>query len=282
MTTQSTQSTSPRSLAGWADPVLIRRRGRSLGHLVATTAIVVTLAVLEAGVLAPLMQVVLNMSDIESWGISLVIALASAVAMHVAGRIHAGVGPHRSGDRPGRVFALVGAWAMLALTLGVLRVIGMGTSTDVASVGKAAPASDPVKDAVAAGLFLVLFVISGLIAFSQGMDRNDAHAAQVLAEKELAGVRDRLVFWEAQLTRLSTELERRRTDERRVDDLAAIERELSASVLAAAQGRVRTEIGRHAGDPAVIGNASPLHPTHPARRVDSAASRQAAEPGNVT
>lgn len=262
----STTETPAHSLAGWRDPVLIRRRGRSFGHLFATAATIVLLAVLEASVLAPLMQIVLGMAPVEAWGVSAVIAIASAIAMHFAGRIHAGVGRHRSGDGRGRVVGLTAGWGALGIALAVLRVIGMATSTDVTGIGQGVASGPTAKDYVAAGLFLVLYVISGTIAFSQGMDRNDAHEAQVLAEQEHRRTRSQLEFWEAQLVRVSREMDRRQADVLRVDDLAAVERRLSERVRDASLGQVRTELGRLKGDPAVIGVASPRHPDHPVGR----------------
>lgn len=264
-----TPSTTPTqahatSLGGWRDAVLVRRRGRSRSHQAASWGTIVLLALLEAGVMAPLMQIVLGMSPLESWGVAGAIAIASAIAMHFAGRIQAGVGPHRSGDSRGRVFGLGGGWLLLGFALALLRVIGMSTSTDVTGIGQASTGGASIKDFVAAGLFLVLYVISGTIAFSQGMDRNDAHEAKVLAEEELGRVRVRLEFWEAQFTRVTREIERRQADVERVDDLADLERDLSEHVRDAALGQVRTELGRHKADPKVIGIASPRHPDHPA------------------
>lgn len=262
----NTSETPTHSLAGWRDPVLIRRRSRSFGHVFATGATIVLLAVLEAGVLAPLMQIVLGMAPAEAWGVSAVIAIVSAIAMHFAGRIHAGVGRHRSGDTRGRVVGLTVGWLALGVTLAVLRVIGMATSTDVTGIGQGMASGPTVEDFVAAGLFLVLYLISGTIAFSQGMDRNDAHEAQVLAEQEHQRSRSQLEFWEAQLVRVSREIDRRHADVLRVDDLAAVERRLSERVRDASQDQVRTELGRIKADPAVIGVASARHPDHPVAR----------------
>lgn len=264
----SVQSTG-RTLTGWQDPVLIRRRGRSVAHVVATWFIVALLAILEAGVLEPLMEVVLGMGTAESWVVAGVIAIVGAVAMHIAGRIAAGVGPHRAGDGRVRVIALVGAWLLLGAALAVLRVVGMATSTNVTTIGQAHASSGApsVKDLVAAGLFFVLFLIAGLIAFGQGMDRNDVHEALVLAEQARDGNDDTRTFWEGQLTRTAREYERRRADEARIEAWAAAERDLSAQVRDAAYGQVRTEIGRLKTDPAVIGIASPRHPDHPGQGV---------------
>lgn len=264
MSTQAPSPSPTHSLSGWRDPVLVRRRGRSRAHQAASWGTIVLLAVLEAGVMAPLMQIVLGMGPVEAWGVAGAIAVASAIAMHVAGRIQAGVGPHRSGDGRGRVFWLAGGWLLLGFALATLRVIGMSTPTDVTGIGQSTAPGVGLKDVVAAGLFLVLYVISGTIAFSQGMDRNDAHEAQVLAEQELGRVRSQLEFWEAQLTRVTRELERRQADVERVDELEELERGLSVHVRDAALGQVRTEIGRLKADPAVTGIASPRHPDHPA------------------
>lgn len=260
----SEQTPLPPTLSGWADPVLVRRRGRSVGHLLFTWGVILLLALLEAAVLAPLMEVVLNIGVLEAWGIAGIIALVGAVAMHVAGRVQAGMGPERAGDAQSRVVLLVGVWLVLGLVLAVLRVIGLSVSTDITSIGQDSGAGAEAKDLVAAGMFFVLFAISGILAFGMGMDRNDAHEAQVLAEEALGTNAERLTFWEIQLVRVAREVERRQADQARVEVLAQAEREISARVRDAAMGQARTEIGRLKGDPAVTGIASTRHPDHPA------------------
>ena len=266
MTTETSPSPSAaprRSLGGWFDPALLRRRGRSLGQRVAAYGVIVVLAVLESSVLAPLMEVVLNVPTLEAWVVSATISVAGAYVMHSAGRTHAGTGLHRSGDGRARVVLKVAVWAVAGVVITAMRVIGMATSTDVQGIGRSAGNAIEAADVVAAGLFLVLFAMAGVIAFSQGMDRNDAHEALVLAEEALDDVREKLLFWEAQLTRMAQEIERRQDDVSRIDRLAEVERSLSAHVRDSSSARVRTELGRLKGDPSVMGVASPEHPEHP-------------------
>lgn len=256
-------SLAQRSLSGWVDPVLIRRRGPSHGRTVVTVVIVALLAFMEAGVLAPLLQVVVLMTEWESWGVSWLIAVISAYTMHLAGRRHAGFGPHRAGDGRGLTILVVVAWLAVGLVVTGLRVVGLSMSTDIQGLGQDRVAGLPVGDGFAALVFLLLYVMAGLIAFAHGMDRNDAHTALVLAETEWASVQEALEFWESQLLRVACELDRRHADVARVERWAETERDLSVKLRDASLARVRTEIGRVKADPAVMGIASLRHPDHP-------------------
>lgn len=255
---------SGKTLAGWADPVLITRRGNDPAQRVATWLVVGLVVLVEAGVLAPLMKIVLNMDTLEASLVSSAVAIISAVVMHVAGRIRAGVGPHRAGDSMLRVVALVSAWTMLGLAITILRVIGMATSTDLSAIS----APDPgikTTDIVAAAMFLLLYTIAGLLAFATD-SRNDVHEAMLLTAGRRESTLTQLIHWEGVLVRLSREGQRRAADIKHLDMLAKYEEQFSADLRDAAQGLVRTEIGRLKTTPAVMGIASPKHPEHPEQK----------------
>ena len=252
-----------KTLAGWADPVLITRRGKDPAQRVTTWLVVGLVVLLEAGVLAPLMVIVLNMGNVEALLVSSAVAVISAIVMHVAGRIHAGAGPHRAGDSMVRVVALVSAWMMLGLAITILRIIGMSTSTDLSAIG-VPDQGIQTKDVVAAAMFLLLYMISGLLAYST-VDRNDVHEASLLTAGRREATLTQLGFWEGQLVRLSREGQRRAADIKHLDMLAKYEQQLSAEVRDVSMGLVRTEIGR-LKDSQVMGISSPNHPGHPMQK----------------
>lgn len=260
-------STTP---SAWADPALLAKHGTSRPQELWKWAQILLLSVVDAFLIAPLIELVLNESPTKSLLIAAAVACAAAIGMHTAGRLHAGTrGQGRTHNPIAIVITLI--WLGIGCTLAWLRLTGLSISTDVTG-DSGDPTVSTTSDTVAAIALLLIYALAGILAFVHGSSRNDAHAAWGLSRVRLDQAKLELNQWEGILGRLGRERVRRAEDVAHVGAFTQHELERSQSLAAEAKAFARYEIARLKSDPTVSGITSPRHPDHPSFTPPSALS----------
>lgn len=189
----------------WADPALAdaTRVGRSA---LIVLALLIGGACVDAGLMQPAIMSVLRGSVTMSLIIAFALSVMAAVAAGWAGHTWAGA----RGNTPGQPWKLslpvtiMAAWAALGGAIFWLRMSAASTAAVAGYAGADTSNPGQQRDVVAAGVFLVVYILIGLLAFGDLRHlRNDAFQAKLAASRELAEHRALLLAAEVELQRLS-------------------------------------------------------------------------------
>lgn len=256
----------------WAEPHLAFLARRPVVQVVVVAVLLVAGSVVDAGLMRPAVMRVLGDSVAMSTFIAFVLAGLGAVAAGLAGWSWRGA----RGNHPGATGALgepvtiLAVWLALGLGITWLRIGAADAVVGVQYDGAApvAGSHDP-SETIAAALFLVVYVLVGVLAFwhLHGW-RNDAFVAKTHAERDLARAETDLHREEALYERLRANVAVRAHDlTTAADELAdvlASHRSLAGEL--EQLSRVEQAIGL--GDPNKTGVTSAEHHAnpYPARR----------------
>ncbi|GEL95966.1 hypothetical protein [Cellulomonas composti] len=266
-TTHANLETRPSSRkVSWAAPQLAALMPRSpLGPiLVALGAIACT--VVDVLLMEPAVARVLRHDVALSWATAAGIGVVALLAAGQAGWSWRGARGAHPGSRSALVVpvVLLVAWGAGGLGIMAMRLSASRVSTTVAYEGATTAAPAASFDAVAAAVFLVVYVVCGVLAFGDLWElRNDAHAAGRRDLVELEQTRTELGAVEATYQQLHSNVHKRRVEIRRIATDARMARERNARFAAELKHLVRGEMVIGLGDPRRSGIASPRHPDAP-------------------
>ncbi len=264
--TSATTESSGHAMA-WSNPPLSTSKGVSAWARFGVPVVILLGAVLDAALLKPVFDLILDTGEWESWGIAIVLSVVAAVAQFVAGRITRG---HRGNGRPGwpvSAALIVVVWLIVGIGVAIARLVKSQIAVAVQVGATATSTSQAVEppEFVAAGLFLALYLLVGILAFSDGFEaRQDAWSARRNVERELAALHPMHVDGERYYRRLS-QYRGLLGFQLGSIDRARIEAERdNASIGAEAKAYARQAIALLHRDVAITGITSPDHPDHPA------------------
>jgi hypothetical protein len=250
----------------WAEPALAFLHRRPVTQLLLTSVFLVAGTMVDAALMRPAIMRVLGDTDAWSTAVAFTLAGVGAVAAAMAGWTWRGA----VGNEPGRRAALIlpgtilTGWAALGLGITWLRVGAAAALVEVQYDGAAAGASQDASETIAAAVFLVVYLVVGVLAFGDAYAwRNDAFSAKTRAERELATAREELRSQEALFERLRANLAIRAHDlTSNPDALAQVLASHRALARELAQvSRVEQAIGL--GDPTATGITSTQHRANP-------------------
>jgi hypothetical protein len=197
---------------GYAEPAEIA--GRPLGEFMYWIA----LALAAGADLAAFNQIVsIAMPQLGAWLIWLVVAGFTAGALtlaHFAGRlVRDRAAGHGHGDGRTLLLLLVAPWAMLGVTAFVVRLIVANQSNSITAVGGL---SDTNEQVASAGMFLVLYVVSGVVAgVGAYLTRNPCRTRYRMAARDYRKSLERLARSQAPYERALSVLQLHIRDRRR-------------------------------------------------------------------
>lgn len=269
--TQVQMDPTPAPVAGrgspvaWAEPGLAFVARRPVVQLVSVAVFLVGGAMVDAGLMRPAIMRVLKDSEAMSTVIAFALAGLGAVAAGLAGwswRGARGNHPGSNGALGEPVTILVG-WLALGLGISWLR-IGAANAVSEVNYDGAAPVTGSASETIAAGIFLIVYLLVGCLAFWHLHSwRNDAFTAKAHAARDLAGVEGDLAREEALYERLRANIAIRAHDMLTMaSDLGNV---LAGNASLARQleqmSRVEQAIGL--SDPNKTGITSPAHHANP-------------------
>lgn len=252
----------------WAAPHLASLGPRpALGSVLMMAGAVLTTAV-DVLLMYPAVARVLRHSVMLSWLTAAGLGVTALLAASWAGWLWRGARGNHSGSPAALALpgALLGAWAAGGLGIMAMRLTSSRVTTAVAYDGQSAAGAGATNfDGVAAAVFLVVYVLCGVLAFSDFYERrNDAHAAGREALLELDKERQQAAPAEALYQQLVANSLKRRTELAGVDLAATMACDRNATFAAELRQVARIEMATAWGDPTKTGITSAHHPTNPA------------------
>mgnify|MGYP001791431614 CR=1 FL=1 len=214
----NTATITPAAASGpqmdWVEPSLADRDKRPLSRALVDAVVLICGALVDAGLMRPAIMRVLRDTPEMATVISVALALVGATAAAAAGSAWRGA----RGNQPGRRAVLVMPgllglfWLGLGLGIGWVRVGAASITATTQYDGQAATTGSASQaDLIAAGVFLLVYVLVGMLAANDAYQwRNDAFTAKVNAQKKLGAARKNLSDTEALLVRLVENLQIRK------------------------------------------------------------------------
>lgn len=268
ITSTATPEPAPRATLHWAAPHLASLAARPatasvlmLGGALLTTAVDVFL-------MYPAVARVLRHSVALSWLTAGGLGLTALLAASWAGWTWRGARGNHPDSRAALILPLVllSAWAAGGLGIMTMRMTSSQAATTVAYEGASAAGATATNfDGVAAAVFLIVYVLCGVLAFSDFFERrNDAHTAGRRALLDLEKVREMAAPVEALFQQLLANTLKRRTEINGVDHAAKMACDRNARFAAELKQLARGEMAIGWGDPTRTGITSPRNPDNPA------------------
>lgn len=250
----------------WTDPTLAGLGPRSRLAPVGLVVLAVAITLVDVLVMYPAVARSMGHDPVLTWLTALGLGLVALLAAAVAGWTWRGA----TGNRPGSwaplvlpVLLLV-AWAGLGALLLRLRLQVSDVATTVAYEGELPQPAEDGFDALAAGVFLAVYVLCGLLTFGDLHHwRNDAYSAGRRAVTDLKACQDELTENEASYQHLLANHHKRTAEIDRLAADAIMATTSNAAFAAELEQLVRQEIAVGLGDPATTGITSPRHPSNP-------------------
>lgn len=269
-TVQSTAHATPlpRRRLNWHAPRLAALLPRSPLAPVAVMAGAMACTTVDILLMEPAVARVLRHSLALTWATSAGIGVMALLAGAWAGWTWRGARGNDSGSRAALLLpgVLLAAWAAGGFGIMIMRLSASKVNTTVAYEGaSAAPVAS--FDGVAAYVFLVVYIVCGVLAFGDFYElRNDAYST---ARRELVTLeksRAELGAVEATYQQIHSNVHKRRAEIRRLPADATMARERNAEFAAELKHLVRGEMAIGLSDPRKTGIASPRHPDAPNSR----------------
>lgn len=255
----------------WEDPSLASSQGASRAGQFLLVGSIVLGACVDSALIVPVILRVLKEYEWAAWIVSVTIAILSAVAMFVAGRLIRGArgNPPGPGGASTPAWFVVAAWLATGFMIAALRIADglMEPTSAFADPSAVADEGPNVTPYVAAFTFLAVYLLVGVLAFVKAFtSRNDAFSALRLEEARLAHCE----FAHEELTalhqRLSDNVDIRRHEIAAHQDCLHTAKAHNSALAQEAKHYFRHELAKLRQDPAVTGLTSPLHPSNPAYR----------------
>ncbi|MGM7422947.1 hypothetical protein [Cellulosimicrobium sp. CpK407] len=250
----------------WSDPALAGLGPRSRLAPVGLVVLAVAITLVDVLVMYPAVARSMGHDPVMTWLTALGLGLVALLTAGVSGWTWRGA----TGNHPGSwaplllPVLLLAAWAALALLLMRLRLQVSDVATTVAYEGAVPQPAESGFDALAAGVFLAVYVLCGLLTFGDLYHwRNDAYTAGRRAVAELTACQDELTEHEASYQHLLANHHKRTAEIDRLAADAIIATTSNAAFAAELEQLVRQEIAVGLGDPATTGITSPRHPSNP-------------------
>lgn len=261
----------------WPDLRLSDLRDRPRAGLLAVVALATAITCVDVLVMYPAIARSMGHSPTLTWLTALGLGLLALVVAGMAGWLGRGALGNHPGSRSALLLPtlLVVGWAALGLLVMRLRLDVSDVATTVAYEGAASPSvAGGDFDAVAAGVFLAVHVLCGLLTFGDLFHwRNDAFTAGRAARADLAVAERRLADDEAGYAHLLANGRSRDEQRRRLRSDARTARDQNAAFAAELEQLVRVELATGLGDPSATGITSPRHPDNPVSRGEAAGVR---------
>jgi len=251
----------------WTEPPLASLTRRSPLTPVVLMLGAVACASVDVLLMYPAVARVLRHSVALSWLTAAGIGLVALLAAGWSGWSWRGARGNHAGSTRALILpvTLLASWAAAGLGVMKMRLSASSVTTAVMYEGATSQSPTASFDGIAAYLFLVVYIICGVLAFSDLYERrNDAFTAGRGNLLELNDAQERLAPTEAVFQQLLVNVHKRRDEIRRLSGDAKITRERNALFAAELKQLVRGEMAVGMADPTKTGITSPRHPENPA------------------